>query len=134
MFINTMLEGMNTAFPDVCDTPAAAGVPVPTPYPNMAMMEEADPPVDFVIIDGGPALNMDSEVVISEGDEPGVELGVASGMIMGPSRHLLAAETCLLDGMPATRLTDMTGQNGESPNAVGATLVPCQELVLCLMG
>lgn len=133
MFINTMLEGMNTAFPDVCETPAAAGIPIPTPYPNISMTEEAVPAAYTVLIDGAPALNMSSTPVISQGDDAGLELGVVSFMIMGPTRHLLAAETCLIEGMPATRLTDMTGQNGEIPNAVGATVVPCQETVICLM-
>lgn len=132
MFCNTMLEGMNFAFPDVCNTPVA-GVPVPIPYPNLSMTEESVPAVYTVLIEGGPALNMDSEAVFSQGDDAGVELGVASGMVMGPTRHMLGAFTCLIDGAPATRLTDMTGQNGESPNMVGATLVPCQETVLCLM-
>ena len=134
MFCNTQLEGMNMAFPDVCDTPLAAGAPVPIPYPNISMTETAVPAAYTILIDGAPAHNMESEAVISQGDDAGVELGMASGMVMGPTRHMLGSATCVMVGLPATRLTDMTGQNGESPNAVGATLVPCQVCVLCLAG
>ncbi len=133
MFINTQLGGSNLAFPDVCDTPAAAGAPVPITYPNISMPLTALPAAYNVLIDAGPAHNMESMPVFSQGDDAGVELGLASGMVMGPTRHILGAFTCLMDGMPATRMTDMTGQNGESPNSVGASLVPCQITCLCLM-
>jgi hypothetical protein len=86
-----------------------------------------------ILVGGAPAHNLETEVPFSQGDDPGLALGVASGMVMGPCRHLLGAFTVLLDGMPATRLlVDLTGQNGESPNALGANLVPSQVKVLCL--
>ncbi len=131
MFINTQLMGMSFAFPDVCNTPTPAG-PIPIPYPNISLTPTGVPAAYTVLIDGAPAHNMSTEVPMTEGDNAGVALGVASGMVMGPCRHMLGAFTVLLDGMPATRLLDMTGHNGLSPNIVGATLVPSQVTVLCL--
>jgi hypothetical protein len=40
--------------------------------------------------------------------------------------------TILVGGAPQTKMLDVTGQNGMSPNAVGATLVPSQVRVLNL--
>jgi len=69
---------------------------------------------------------------MSNGDNPGVATGVASGMVMGPCRHLTGAFTVLLKGMPATRLTSMSLQN--STNAPGCRIVPSQTKVLLLAG
>jgi len=63
---------------------------------------------------------------ISSGDDPGVSMGVASGMFIGPDRQFLGSFTVFLGGIPATRLTTLTGQNGMSPNMVGASLTPSQ--------
>ncbi|MCB2188049.1 MAG: DUF4150 domain-containing protein [Deltaproteobacteria bacterium] len=133
MFINNQLGGMNFAFPDVCNTPTPVG-PIPIPYPNITMPMTAVPAAYTILVFGGPAHNMSSEPPVSMGDNTGLLGGLVSAMDMGPTRHMLGAFTCLLDGMPATRLGDMTGQNGELPNSVGASLVPCQVSVLCLAG
>jgi hypothetical protein len=67
---------------------------------------------------------------MSNGDNPGVAMGVASGTVMGPCRHVLGSFTVLYMGMPATRLTSMSIQN--STNAPGARIVPSQTMVLVL--
>ena len=67
---------------------------------------------------------------LSNGDNTGVLTGVASGMVMGPSRHLLGSFTTIIGGMPVTRLTSITLQN--STNMVGARLVPSQVTTLIL--
>jgi hypothetical protein len=77
-----------------------------------------------------PAHNMATTVPLTNGDNAGVAMGVASGMVMGPSRHLTAAFTVLLMGMPATRLTSVSLQN--STNAPGMRIVPSQVKVLLL--
>ena len=64
--------------------------------------------------------------------EAGVAGGVASQMVMGPDRKMTAAFTCLVGGMPATKMTSMTGQNGMSLNVPGASLVPSQFKVAIL--
>jgi hypothetical protein len=93
-------------------------------YPNIAMAPTATPSQMTVLIMAMPAHNLGTITPMTQGDYPGVGIGVASGMVMGPSRHLTESFTVLFRGMPATRLTSMTLQN--STNAPGARLVPSQ--------
>ena len=129
MFANSQMMGMDLAFPDVCLTPAGPVV-VPIPYPNIAMGPTAIPSQMIVLIEAMPAHNLGTTTPLTNGDNAGVATGVASGLVMGPSRHLTAAFTVLFGGMPATRLTSMSLQN--STNAPGARLVPSQVKVLLL--
>lgn len=131
MFANTSMMGMNISVPDVCLTPTPAG-PVPIPYPNMSMNPTGLPMVPFVFYGCGPAHNMLTMPPMSVGDNAGVNMGVASGMVMGPTRTMLGSFTTLIAGMPATKMTSVTGQNGASLNIVGATLVPSQPRVMIM--
>ncbi|TET87757.1 MAG: DUF4150 domain-containing protein [Desulfobacteraceae bacterium] len=131
MFANTMMGGMNFAFPDVCKTPSPVG-PIPIPYPNMSMGMTRVPPCFKVFMGGTPAHNMNTMGTISNGDNAGVAGGVASQMDMGPDRHMMGSFGVFLQGMPATKMTSMTGQNGMSMNAPGMTLVPAQFKVMIL--
>lgn len=133
MFQLTMADGQNMALPDVCLTPTPGG-PVPMPYPNISMSATALPPTTAmtIIVDGTPALNMTSEIPISNGDEAGVNLGVVSGMIMGPTMYVMGSESLMLEGVPAVKLTSETGQNGEMMNAEGVCIVPSQEIMIVL--
>ncbi len=129
MFANSQMMGLDTGFPDVCNTPTPAG-PVPTPYPNLATGPMGIPAVYKVLFMCTPAHNMSTSVPMTNGDNAGVAMGLASGTVMGPSRHLTAAFTVLVGGMPATRLTSVALQN--STNCPGARLVPSQVKVLLL--
>ena len=129
MFANTQMMGMDMAFPDVCLTPAGPAV-VPVPYPNIAMGPTAIPNQLVVMIIAMLGHNLGTTIPMTNGDNAGVSLGVASGTVMGPSRHLTGSFTVLFSGMPATRLTSMSLQN--STNAPGARLVPSQPTVLLL--
>ena len=128
MFANTQMMGLDLGFPDVCLTTMPA--PVPVPYPNLALGPMGVPAAYNILFSCAPAHNMATTVVMTNGDNAGVALGVASGMVMGPSRHLTAAFTVLLGGLPATRLTSMSLQN--STNCPGMRLVPSQLKVLLL--
>ncbi len=132
MFTNTQGGGLNLGFPDVCLTPMPA--PVPVPYPNLSMPTTALPPTTAltVLTSGMPTHNMTTTVPMSMGDNAGVSMGVLSGMVMGPTRHLIGSFTVLIGGMPATKMTSMTGQNGMSMNTPGLSLVPCQFKCLIL--
>lgn len=134
MFQSTMGGGMNMGLPDVCKTPAAAGAPVPIPYPNVSTGATANPATASMTVLTGcmPSFNMSTEVLLSNGDQAGVMMGVASNMIMGPTEHILGSFTVLTGGAPAQRLTSITGQNGMSMNCPGVTLVPSQVSVLVL--
>ncbi|HHH10870.1 MAG TPA: DUF4150 domain-containing protein [Sorangium sp.] len=129
MFANTQMMGMDMGFPDVCLTPTPAG-PVPIPYPNIAMGPTAIPSQVKVLYFCTPAHNMATTTPLTNGDNAGVSMGVASGTVMGPSRNVTAAFTVLVGGMPATRLTSVALQN--STNCPGMRIVPSQPKVLLL--
>lgn len=128
MFANTQMMGMDLGFPDVCLTPMP--VPTPIPYPNITAGPMGVPAAYNVLFMCAPAHNMGTTIPLTNGDNAGVATGVASGTVMGPSRHLTAAFTVLVGGMPATRLTSMSLQN--STNCPGVRLVPSQVKVLLL--
>ena len=128
MFANTQMMGMSLHFPDVCLTPTPA--PVPIPYPNIEMGPTAVPNVFNVLIMCAPAHNMLTTTPLTNGDNAGVSMGVASGTVMGPQRHLTASFTVLVMGAPRTKLTSVSLSN--STNAPGARIVPSQVNVLAL--
>jgi hypothetical protein len=88
------------------------------------------PAVYNVLFMCAPAHNLSTSVPLTNGDNAGVNMGVASGTVMGPSRHLTAAFTVLVGGAPATRLTSSSLQN--STNCPGARITPSQVKVLLL--
>ncbi len=127
MFANTQMNGMDIGFPDTCLTPPLA---TPVPYPNMAMGPMAVGFFPKVLWQGTPAHNMATTIPMSMGDNAGIMLGVASGTVMGPARHLTGAFTVLVGGPPATRMTSVALQN--STNCPGMRLVPSQLKVILL--
>jgi len=128
MFANTQMMGMDMGFPDVCLTPMPA--PAPIPYPNIAMGPMGVPAAYHVLFMCTPAHNMSTVIPLTNGDNAGVAMGVASGTVMGPGRHLTGSFTVLVGGMPATRLTSVSLQN--STNCPGMRIVPSQTKVLLL--
>ena len=133
MFANCQLGGMNLGFPDVCNTPSPVG-PIPIPYPNMAMGMTANPATACkeIYLSCMPAHNLMTMGTISQGDNAGVGMGVASGMVMGPCRHMMGSFRVIYEGAPVTKMTSLTGQNGISMNAPGLTLVPSQFRVIIM--
>lgn len=132
MFVRSQgpIPGMDLAFPDVCLTPIV--VPVPIPYPNIGMSITAIPNVTNMFIMGMPAQNLMTMGATSLGDMAGVNGGVASGMIAGPTRHIMGSAKLFIGPAPATKMLDPTAQNGMAPNALGIALSPSQIKVLCL--
>lgn len=131
MFANTQMMGQDMGFPDVCLTPAPpAPAPIPIPYPNIAMGPMAVPNVPTILILGMPVHNLGTTIPMTNGDNAGVAMGVASGTVMGPSRHLVGSFTMLWMNMPASRLTSMSLQN--STNCPGCRIVPSQTNVVIL--
>lgn len=133
MFANCQMGGQNMATPDVCLTPVptpAGPVPTPIPYPNISVVPTAVPPSSAlnVMVSGSPGHNMMTQEVLSSGDNPGVNLGVASGTVMGPCRHTLGSIGVFFLGSPATKMSSPTMQN--NTNAIGFTLAPSQVRVI----
>lgn len=119
--------------PDICNTPTPAG-PVPVPYPNIAETTMADPGglVQDVLIAGMPAMNQMSKILISNGDQAGVNGGVISGKVMGEMNFLTASACVTVGGKPAVRVTSLTGHNGAPLNTTGSVMSPSQTLVMVL--
>ncbi len=131
MFANCQIGGQNMAAPDVCLTPVptpAGPVPTPMPYPNIAMVPTALSFAVNVLISGAPGHNMTTNEPVSNGDNAGVNMGVMSGMVMGPCRHTMGSIGVFIGGSPATKMASPTMQN--STNAMGMTLIPSQVRVL----
>ncbi len=125
-FVNCNLGGMAFAFPDVCLTPSPVG-PIPLPYPNISTSVMAIPSQFTTMLTCMPAHNLMTVVPMTNGDNAGVSMGVASGMVMGPERALKGSTNLMLGCIPAKRaLMDMTGHNGMAPNIVGMTILPSQ--------
>ncbi|RYF54368.1 MAG: DUF4150 domain-containing protein, partial [Comamonadaceae bacterium] len=119
MFANCQLMGIDLAFPDICKTPPAL---IPIPYPNFALGPMAIPNAWNILIMGMPAHNLLTTIPLTNGDNPGLALGLISPSVMGPSRHVACVPNVLFKCIPATRLTSMTVQNRS--NAVGMRIVP----------
>lgn len=128
MFANTQMSGLDLGFPDVCLTPMPA--PTPVPYPNLAAGPTAVGAVYNVLFACAPAHTLATRVPMTQGDNAGINTGVASGTVMGSSRHVTGAFTCLIGGMPASRLSSVSLQN--STNCPGVRVVPSQVKVLIL--
>ena len=129
MLANSQMMGTDLGFPDVCLTPSPAG-PVPIPYPNVAMGPTSVPSQVKVLYFYTPAHNMLTVTPLSNGDNAGVATGVASGVVMGPKRHVTASFTVLVGGAPATKLTSVAIQN--NTNCPGVRGVPSQVKVVLL--
>ena len=137
MFASTIGGGQAMGFPDVCLTPAPPSPsPVPIPYPNTAMLPQGNPGTAStkVIIGGSPAATMNTQIMMTNGDNAGVATGVASGMVMGPAKAMVGVMKIMLEGKPAIHLTTPFGHNGSSPNCpAGVQVAPSQTKVI-LMG
>ena len=70
--------GQCMAMPDVCKVPAPPAPPVPTPFPNTGMCEDASKTVDKVLIENKEVVVQGSEIPSSHGDEAGTAGGVIS--------------------------------------------------------
>lgn len=124
VFVNSWgpIPGPDFAFPDVCLTPVV--VPVPVPYPNFGIPFLAIPTQFTVFKLFMPAFNMLTTKVITLGDQAGVLLGVASGLFMGPARHVFGSTNVFIGGPPTTKMLSPTIHNGT--NDPGLTLAPSQ--------
>ncbi|MBD2805771.1 DUF4150 domain-containing protein [Xenorhabdus sp. ZM] len=127
MFANTQSGGTDMANPDVCLTPVSTSI-VSVSYPNIAQATAGVSNAMNILFMGCPAHNLATTIPQTTGDNSGVNLGVASGTVMGPSRHTTGANSVLIKGTPATRLSSCTTQN--STNSAGARISPSQTKVL----
>jgi len=102
---------------DVCKVPAPPGPPIPTPFPNIAMLNMAVSTTTTVLVENMPVLVEMSETPISSGDEAGVLGGVVSNVFIGPMTCKVGSSKVKAQGKGVMVLTGMTSHNGKNPNA-----------------
>jgi hypothetical protein len=118
------------ALPDVCKTPAAPS-PVPVPYPNFGMLNQANKASTKVKFAGKPALTIKSEIPSSQGDEAGSVGGVVSGRNMDKATFKKGSMKIKIEGQPCVYLTSITSQNGANANNPSGTVIaPSQTKVI----
>ncbi|MGK0588298.1 DUF4150 domain-containing protein [Bordetella bronchiseptica] len=120
---------MDLAFPDICKTPPAL---LPIPYPNFALGPMGIPNVWNVLLMAMPAHNLLTTIALSNGDNPGIGMGLISQTVMAQARRITCVPNVLFGCIPATRLTGLTVQN--TINTVGMRVVPSQLKVVLLGG
>jgi hypothetical protein len=129
--VSTNGGGNCMAMPDVCKVPAPPAPPIPTPFPNTAMMNQATSASMKVKICGKQTVTTKSKIPNTMGDEAGVAGGLMSGMNMGPASFKKGSTKVKVEGSPVVSLTSMTAHNGTNANAPAGTVVaPSQTKVL----
>lgn len=130
----TKMGGNVLAVPDVCKTPAPPAPPIPIPYPNLGLLNSADPVTVKVKFLNQPVLHKQSKIPTSAGDEAGSAGGVISSMIKGPIKFIKASESVKVEGQFVLYLTCQSQHNGSNANAPqGAIISPSQSVVLVAM-
>jgi hypothetical protein len=129
--IATRGGGQAFAFPDVCKVPAPPAPPIPVPFPNIAMLSQADSCSQNVRVLNQPVVTVDSEVPRSMGDEAGTAMGVVSGTQMDKVVFRQGSPNVRIEGAAPVALMDPTAHNGSSANApAGHVIAPGQTEVL----
>lgn len=128
---STTAGGNCFAMPDTCLTPAPPAPPVPIPYPNTGMVNQAKKTATKVKFAGKPVVTKKSEISRTMGDEAGVNKGVMSGMNMGKLTYKMGTSKVKIEGQDCIRLTSMCGHNGTSANMpAGVQVAPSQTKVI----
>ncbi len=104
-------NGITTAFPDVCKTPAP---PVPVPYPNVARSSDTASGSKKVKCDGNSTCVRTSNFSISTGDEPGSLLGVVSNKVKGKAEFVNFSFDVKFEGKNVTRAYDIMLHNDKN--------------------
>jgi Toxin PAAR-like domain len=107
-------NGITTAFPDVCKTPAPPAPFVPIPYPNIAKSSDTDKGASTVKCDGNPTCVSDSNFMMSTGDEAGSLLGVASNKIKGKAEFVNYSFDVKFEGKGVARALDLMLHNDKN--------------------
>jgi len=97
---------------DVCKTPAAPS-PLPLPYPNIAISTTMGGGyATKVLVLATPTWTRNGSTAISNGDQPGVLMGVVSNKIMGQCGIIMASTDVKAEGGGVVRTLDSSNSNG----------------------
>ena len=121
-------KGTVSFMPDVCLTPAPPGPPVPIPYPNVAVSQDADQGAKTVLVDGNPTLVEGSVFSKSTGDEAGCVGGVTSGVTKGAAQFIGCSFDVFVEGKGVARMGDL--MLGNKAGTVNTPPVPEQQAAL----
>jgi len=129
-------NGITTAFPDVCKTPAPPAPPIPIPYPNIAKSSDTAKGASTVKCDGNPTCVADSNFMMSTGDEAGSLLGVASNKIKGKAEFVNYSFDVKFEGKGVARALDLMLHNDKNtppfPVVQGPVVpIPSNEKIEC---
>lgn len=130
--ITTKKGGGATAVPDACKTPAPPGPPIPVPYVNKAMFNQASAATCTrrVTIGNKPVVTKATEIPMSTGNEPGTGGGLMSGKNKGEARARSASACVKAEGQPVVFHGCVIAQNGKNANApAGVHDAPSQDKV-----
>ena len=116
--VHAASNGIFTAFPDVCKTPAPPAPPIPIPYPNIAQSSDTAKGTKKVKIDKKSVNIEKSNFSTSTGDEAGsAGGGVVSSKNKGKAEWVMVSMDVKFEGKGVARLLDlMLGNKGGSPN------------------
>jgi hypothetical protein len=98
---------------DICKTPAPpAPVPPPLPYPNVGLSATMGPGYTTkTLVMGTPMWTKKGKCALSNGDQPGVALGIMSSKIMGMCEITMASTDVDAEGGAVTRTMDSSNNN-----------------------
>ncbi len=125
--------GQAMAMPDVCKVPAPPAPPVPTPFPNIAMLNQADGSTcsDRVRIGGRKTCTVQTEIARTSGDEAGTLFGVVSNKNMDKAVFRQGVSRVSVEGHDIVVHLKPTAHNGSNANApTGTQVAPSQTTVL----
>ncbi|WP_437641892.1 DUF4150 domain-containing protein [Sorangium sp. So ce854] len=96
---------------DACKTPTPGG-PVPMPYPNIGVTVTIGPGYTTkTLAMGTPMYTKKSKMALTNGDQPGVALGVVSNRVMGMAQPLMSSNDVLAESGGVARTFDSIGVN-----------------------
>jgi hypothetical protein len=126
----TKAGGQAVAFPDVCKVPAPPGPPIPTPFPNTAVIAQAQGVAKKVKLAGAAAVTVAAFVPRTMGDEAGVGGGMTSGTNMDRASFKVGVVKVLIEGNQLVVQLKTTGHNGTNANMpAGMVAAPGQTKV-----
>ena len=97
--------GMSMVFPDVCKTPIL-GVPVPIPYPNIAMASDTSKGAKKVKTDKKMPMVKSAKYSRSMGDEAGVQMGIISSKQMDEAEFMMYSFDVKFENKNVCRMGD----------------------------
>jgi hypothetical protein len=119
--------------PDVCKVPAPPAPPIPTPFPNIAMVNQASNTSTKVKFKGKQVVTKKSKISRSQGDEAGTLGGMISNVNMNEASFKKVSSKVKAQGQGVAHLTSVTGQNGSNANVpCGSQIAPSQTKVLVM--